>query len=80
MKAITIRELHQRTGTWARRTRDEGSIIITERGLPIATIVPYDPSHRGVSFSKRVLIPSFRAIRSVGGDVTEDISDGRERE
>jgi len=79
MKEITIRELHLKTGAWARRAAREGNIIVTERGQPIITLTPYHPSHRGIHFARRVLLPEFKALQPMPGDVTGLISEDRDR-
>lgn len=38
MKTISIKELHERTGQWLRRVREEGELIVTKRGTPIARL------------------------------------------
>lgn len=54
MKTISIRELHQETGDWVRKAAS-GTIVVTERGRPIADIVPHVPAakHSGRSFVER---------------------------
>jgi antitoxin (DNA-binding transcriptional repressor) of toxin-antitoxin stability system len=42
MKAISIRELHLRTGRWVRSLEDGGPMLVTDRGRPIATLVPFE--------------------------------------
>ena len=79
MKEITIRELHLKTGAWARKAAADGQIIVTERGHPLVTLMPYHPSHRGISFSERKLAPEFSRLKSMTGDITEIISDDRNR-
>jgi antitoxin (DNA-binding transcriptional repressor) of toxin-antitoxin stability system len=40
MKEISIRELHRRTGVWVRATRKHGAILVRDRNIPVATLVP----------------------------------------
>ncbi|HEX5281718.1 MAG TPA: hypothetical protein VFW28_16685 [Micropepsaceae bacterium] len=40
MKEISIRELHRRTGAWVRSARKYGSILVRDRNLPVAKLVP----------------------------------------
>src|SRR5205085_1606603 len=40
MKTISIRQLHEKTGEWVRKAERHGEIIITDRGEPIAKIIP----------------------------------------
>ena len=42
MKEISIRELHRRTGAWVREARKYGSILIRDRSIPVAKLVPFD--------------------------------------
>jgi antitoxin (DNA-binding transcriptional repressor) of toxin-antitoxin stability system len=42
MKAISIRELHRRTGAWVRSARKYGSILIHDRNMPVARLVSAD--------------------------------------
>lgn len=39
MKRVSIRELHQQTGHWVRLAAHQ-PIVVTDRGRPVATIVP----------------------------------------
>jgi antitoxin (DNA-binding transcriptional repressor) of toxin-antitoxin stability system len=39
MKTISIRELHEQTGQWVRRS-SEGEIYITDRGRLVAKMMP----------------------------------------
>ena len=79
MKQITIRELHLRTGDWIRRAGREQRIIVTERGHAVATILPFEPRHRGVSFASRKLLPEFETLKPIPGDVTGAISEDQGR-
>lgn len=40
MKEISIRELHRRTGAWVRSASKYGSILIRDRNVPVAKLVP----------------------------------------
>jgi antitoxin (DNA-binding transcriptional repressor) of toxin-antitoxin stability system len=42
MKEISIRELHRRTGAWVREARKYGSILIRDRSIPVAKLIPID--------------------------------------
>lgn len=53
MKAISIRELHLQTGTWLRRIRQGGPIVVTDRGRPIVTLVPFDERSRAKGLPDR---------------------------
>jgi prevent-host-death family protein len=80
MERVTIRELHLRTGEWVRRTRTHGKVIVTDRGRPVATIAPYDPTEPESSFAQRLLLPEFASLPPMEGDVTSLVSQDRDRE
>jgi antitoxin (DNA-binding transcriptional repressor) of toxin-antitoxin stability system len=44
MKEISIRELHRRTGTWVRNTRKYGPIVVRDRNVPVAKLIPFETS------------------------------------
>jgi antitoxin (DNA-binding transcriptional repressor) of toxin-antitoxin stability system len=48
MKEIPIRELHRRTEAWVRSARRYGSILVRDRGRPIARITPAGEEPRSV--------------------------------
>lgn len=83
MKTISIKELHDKTGEWLRRVRTEGEVIVTERGTPIARMLPPAKTAAGSPFAKRTLLRGVTRLieRPVGGpDSAEIISamrDGR---
>jgi antitoxin (DNA-binding transcriptional repressor) of toxin-antitoxin stability system len=39
MKQVSIRDLHQKTGYWVRLASRQ-PIVVTDRGRPVATLVP----------------------------------------
>ena len=80
MGKVSIRELHFRTGEWVRRASAEGPVVVTDRGRPVATLVPYEPTLEGTPFSARRLLPDFAALSGSPGDTTAIISEDRERE
>jgi len=79
MKRITIRELHIDTGKWVRSVSREKRLIVTDRGNPIATLVPYTRDDAGKPFSRRKLLPEFSALARQKGDSTLIISEDRDR-
>lgn len=79
MKEISIRDLHLKTGEWVRKVGSERKIIITERGEPIATLVPFEPAHKGTPFIKRYLVPGFAKLPQIDHDSTLYISIDRDR-
>lgn len=38
MKTISLRELHESTGTWVREAARIGPLVITDRGKPVARL------------------------------------------
>lgn len=84
MKTITIRELHERTGQWVRKAERHGEIIITDRGEPIAKIVPQPKEPEVPYFARRQMSPEFKKLWDTGRlgaggtDVTQMISEDRE--
>jgi antitoxin (DNA-binding transcriptional repressor) of toxin-antitoxin stability system len=76
MKEISIRELHRRSGAWARDARKCGSILIRDRSTPVAKLIPVsgEPAvnlfegwkpqggSRGLSRGRRAERPSRRFI------------------
>jgi len=47
MRIATIREARQNLSALLDEVRKGGEVIITDRGRPVATLCPYDPSKRG---------------------------------
>ena len=54
MKTVSIRELHEKTGDWVRRSAKLGAITITDRGKPIARIEPVQAAAAVNPFAVRV--------------------------
>lgn len=79
MERIGIRDLHKRTGDWVRRVARGEGMIITDRGRPVASLVPFRERDSGRSFRERVLLPELDALPAVAGDSTVDVSDDRDR-
>jgi len=82
MKTITIRELHAKTGDWVRRAAKHGEILVTDRGQPVAKIVPEQTPPKQPYFANRKLLPEFEAFekRSVGRRFTVDRAISEDRE
>ncbi len=79
MRRVSIRELHLRTGEWVRQVAAQGRIVITDRGRPVASLVPHQGHDGGTPFSARRLLPEFAALSSVPGDSSTAVSDDRDR-
>ena len=81
MTTISIKQLHDRTGHWLRKVESEGELIVTERGEPIARMLPPVRQAAGNPFLRRSLVPGVARLleRPLGGpDSAEIISSGRD--
>lgn len=79
MKSISIRQLHDETGRWVRRAAAIGELHVTERGRPVAKLVPATAIPTTPYFSRRKLLPAFKATQSEGRtDSTAGISAERD--
>lgn len=79
MKSITIRQLHEQTGRWVRRAAALGELHVTDRGRPVARLVPAAVADVTPCFSRRKLLPALRATQAAGrGDSTAGISAERD--
>lgn len=83
MKTVSIRELHQRTGSLVREAGRLGGLIVTERGTPVARIEPAGHKLPINPFRDRKLVPAYaRLLRSgklgAGTDSTRIVSDSRD--
>ena len=79
MEQIRIRDLHLKTGEWVRRAARGEGVVVTERGRPVASLVPYAPDASGRSFRDRRVLPEFDALPSVPGDASVYVSEDRDR-
>jgi len=77
MKAISIRELHERTGRWVRQAGQRGRIVITERGRPVAALAPLDPVSAGKPLPDRE--KRIQARSRIDIDSRTSISEMRDR-
>ncbi len=83
MKTISIKDLHDKTGHWLRRVVAEGELIVTERGTPVARMLPPAKARAGNPLAKRKLLRGVAAImkRPIGGpdsaDIISSMRDGR---
>lgn len=81
MKTISIKELHDKTGHWLRRVKAEGEVVVTERGSPVARMLPPAAPLAGNPFAKRKLLRGVARImqRPIDGpDSTAVISEMRD--
>ena len=75
MKEISIRELHRRTGAWVRAARKHGSILVRDRGTPVAKLTPVSEEPPINVFARWKPLRRFaKALdRPVGGTPVEAI-------
>jgi prevent-host-death family protein len=81
MKAISIRELHQRTGAWVRKAAEIGSITVTERGRPVARLEAVEAPGRKNPFLSRKLRPGYKRLMGTltgGTDTVAIVSEERD--
>ena len=68
-----------KTGEWVRQTARGEAVVITERGRPVASLIPFREGDVGRSFRDRLVLPEFEALPVVDGDSTEYVSEDRDR-
>lgn len=75
MKEISIRELHRRTGAWVRSARKYGAILVRDRNLPVAKLIPVSAEPVENRFQNWRPLKKFAALldRPVQGTPVEDI-------
>lgn len=81
MKTISLRELHAKTGAWVRKAARLGTVLITDRGIPIARIEPVAHEVSGNPFSRRRILPEFAVLKgklAKGSDSTSIIRADRD--
>lgn len=79
MEQIGIRELHLKTGEWVRRAARGRGVVVTERGHPVASLVPFRSDALGLSFAERQLLPEFEALPEIPGESAVGVSEDRDR-
>ena len=90
-KVIGSRELKTRLGTYLQQVQAGVTIVVTDRGLPIAELRPLASDTKGeearlaeltalgvLSRQSDQSLASFRAVRSTGRSLAEAISEDRE--
>ena len=87
---VGARELKTRLGTYLRRVREGRTLLVTDRGEPIAELrpIPTDASQpaallklaskRAVTLPLRKSMPSFRPIQCHGRPLSEAVRADRE--
>ena len=83
MKQVSLRELHEKTGSLIRDAKRLGGLIVTDRGAPIARIEPVDSQPAPNPFLSRRVLPAYqRLLRSGrlgrGTDSTLSVSHDRD--
>ena len=81
MKTISIRELHEKTGDWVRRSVTLGPITVTDHGKVIAQIVP-EANAATNPFAARKLRKGYARLLGKlkgGTDSTQSVSEDRDR-
>ena len=68
-----------KTGEWVRRAARGEGVVITERGHPVASLIPYREDDAGRAFRERHVLPEFDDLPVVDGDTTVYVSDDRDR-
>ena len=75
MKTISIKDLHDKTGHWLRRVKAEGELIVTERGTPVARMLPPTKVAAGNPFARRKLL---RGVAATGVGMLVSSSENEE--
>jgi antitoxin (DNA-binding transcriptional repressor) of toxin-antitoxin stability system len=83
MKRVTLRELHENTGTLIREAVRLGGLVVTDHGTPIARIEPTSRPTIDKPFKRRRILPAYqefldaRALQG-GTDSTQIIEEDRD--
>ena len=89
-RVVGARELKTRLGTYLRRVREGRTVLVTDRGEPIAELRPLPrdtsvsaallklSSQRAVTLPVRKSMAAFRPIQSRGRALSEAVLDDRE--
>lgn len=83
MKQVTLRELHEKTGTLVREAVRLGGLLITDRGTPIARIEPAHRQRVEKPFKHRRILPAYQELLDAGAlrggtDSTQIIREDRD--
>jgi antitoxin (DNA-binding transcriptional repressor) of toxin-antitoxin stability system len=79
MVAITSRDLHMKTGACVRKAALHDGIVVMDRKLPVARIIPYKEAEAGCSFADRELVKEFGGMHRLKVDSSHLISEDRDR-
>ena len=82
MQTISIRELHEKTGDWVRRSVTLGPISVTDHGKVIAQIVPAEAHVASNPFVARKLRKGYARLLGKlkgGTDSAQWVSEDRDR-
>ena len=71
--------LHMNTGERVRRPARGEGMVITDRGRPVANLIPFEEGPVTRSFRERHVLPEFDALPEVSGDASAYVSDDRDR-
>lgn len=71
MKTISLRELHESTGAWVREAARVGTLVITDRGKPIARLEAVNADLPANPFLTRKLRPGYVKLRGRLGGGTD---------
>ena len=83
MKQVSLRQLHEKTGSLIRDARRLGGLMVTDRGAPIARIEPVDSRPVLNPFLSRKVLPAYQRLLHSGRlghgtDSTRIVSDDRD--
>ena len=83
MKQVSLRQLHEKTGSLIRDARRLGGLVVTDRGAPIARIEPVDSRPALNPFLSRKVLPAYQRLLNSGQlgrgkDSTRIVSDDRD--
>ena len=75
MKTISIKDLHDKTGHWLRQVEAEGELVVTDRGTPVARLLPPVQQRNDNPFARRKLLPGVATLieRPIGGPDSTDV-------
>lgn len=77
VKAITIEELHRETERWVKEATDNGGIVITAHGSPVAELVQHGPVKRPRWLQEQ--LAANERLPRIATDSATYVSDDRER-